>query len=308
MPYSLELARRIRDRFAALKTPEVEEKSMMGGLVFMVDGKMCVCVVGESMMCRLDPADIPAALTLPGCSPMAFTGRVMKGFVVVDSEGMATRAEFESWISQALEFNPRATSAKKGPRKPSIRGFGADPPRGTRPRPSALLTLALASLGLWAPAFGSDGTRLVKRAEALEKSSEIVVARRTGFVDSLVEKQREGHRCTFHFETWVVDSVLAGKASWTLGDTVRVFDAEQAKECWRDHESSTKGIEVGWISLKYNSPTMLTDQDSSSSRGILIGHLRRRQDLELYCHGSIERPDQADGIRDFARDSVRSRR
>lgn len=308
MPYSLELARRIRDRFAALKTPEVEEKSMMGGLVFMVDGKMCVCVVGESMMCRLDPADIPAALTLPGCSPMAFTGRVMKGFVVVDSEGMATRAEFESWISQALEFNPRATSAKKGPRKPSIRGFEVDPPRGTRPRPNALLILALVSLGLCAPASGSDGTRLVKRAEALEKSSEIVVARRTGLVDSLVEKQREGHRCTFHFETWVVDSALAGKASWTSGDTVRVFDAEQDKECWRAHESTTKGIEVGWISLKYNSPTMLTDKDSSSSRGILIGHLRRTKDLELYCHDSIERPDQSDRLRDFARDSVRSRR
>jgi hypothetical protein len=180
------------------------------------------------------------------------------------------------------------------------------PSRGTRP--NALLALALASLGLCAPASGSDGTRLVKRAEAMEKSSEIVVARRTGRIDSLVEKQREGHRCTFHFETWVVDSVLAGKAPWTSGDTVRVFDAEQAKECWRDHESTTKGIEVGWISLKYNSPTMLTDQDSSSSRGILIGHLRRKKDLELYCHGSIERPDQADGIRDFARDSVRSRR
>lgn len=30
MPYSLDLAQRIRSRLAVLKTPEVEEKSMMG--------------------------------------------------------------------------------------------------------------------------------------------------------------------------------------------------------------------------------------------------------------------------------------
>jgi hypothetical protein len=44
---------------------------------------------------------------------MAFTGRPMKGFVIVEPEGMESKADFESWIAWALEFNPRAKSSKK---------------------------------------------------------------------------------------------------------------------------------------------------------------------------------------------------
>jgi hypothetical protein len=120
MAYSAELAQRIRDRFARLKVPEVEEKAMMGGLVFMVDDKMCLGVIGEAMMCRLDPDDIPSTLERPGCSRMAFTGRVMKGFVVVEPDGMGSKADFEFWVRLALEFNPRAKSSKTGRKPPRM--------------------------------------------------------------------------------------------------------------------------------------------------------------------------------------------
>ncbi|MEK7392560.1 MAG: TfoX/Sxy family protein [Fibrobacterota bacterium] len=116
MAYSNELASRIRDRFAKLKVEEVEEKSMMGGLVFMVDDKMCLGVIGEAMLCRIDPEEMPAALSRPGCGRMLFTGRPMKGFVVVQPEGMEPRTDFEFWIGLALEFNPRAKSSKKSKR------------------------------------------------------------------------------------------------------------------------------------------------------------------------------------------------
>jgi hypothetical protein len=119
MPYNTELAERIRNRFAKLKVPVVEEKSMMGGLVFMVDGKMCVGVVKESLLCRIDPEEMPAAFARTGCGRKLFTGRPMKGFVVVQPKGMESRTDFEFWIGLALEFNPRAKSSKKGrgPRK-----------------------------------------------------------------------------------------------------------------------------------------------------------------------------------------------
>lgn len=121
MPFDHRLAQRIRERLESLKTPEVEEKSMMGGLVFMVDGKMCLCALDDSMLCRLDPDDVTVSLARPGCSPMAFTGRVMKGFLVVGPEGMRTRAEFESWIARALEYNPRAKSSKRERRPKGFR-------------------------------------------------------------------------------------------------------------------------------------------------------------------------------------------
>lgn len=120
MAYDQELARRVRARFEALKTPEVEEKAMMGGLCFMVDGKMCVGILSDTLMCRIDPDEMPAALERPGCGRMAFTGRPMKGFVIVQPEAMATRKDFEFWIGLSLDFNPRAKSSKKPPRKPRL--------------------------------------------------------------------------------------------------------------------------------------------------------------------------------------------
>ena len=118
MAYSNELAARIRDRFAKLKVEEIEEKAMMGGLCFMVDDKMCVGILGETLLCRIDPEEMPDALDRPGCGQMAFTGRPMKGFVIVQPEGMESRTDFEFWIGLALEFNPRAKSSKKARRSP----------------------------------------------------------------------------------------------------------------------------------------------------------------------------------------------
>ena len=79
---------------------------MMGGLCFMVGGKMCVGITGDRLMVRLDPETYEAALTRPGCLPMDFTGRPMRGFVFVEPDGTTTDASLRSWISLALEFTP----------------------------------------------------------------------------------------------------------------------------------------------------------------------------------------------------------
>jgi len=41
---------------------------MFGGLAFMVEGKMCVCVGKARIMCRIDPAMHDAALKRNGCT------------------------------------------------------------------------------------------------------------------------------------------------------------------------------------------------------------------------------------------------
>lgn len=119
MAFDERLAARVRTEFGARVT-ELEEKRMMGGLCFMVGGKMCVGVEGERLMVRLDPAMYEAALTRPGCVPMDFTGRPMRGFVFVEPEGTASAADLRSWISLALEFNPRAKASRRA--KPQPRG------------------------------------------------------------------------------------------------------------------------------------------------------------------------------------------
>ena len=59
MAYSEKLANRIRE--ALLNLTGVEEKKRMRGLVFMVNGKMCVNAVEDELMCRIDP-DIQESL------------------------------------------------------------------------------------------------------------------------------------------------------------------------------------------------------------------------------------------------------
>lgn len=89
------------------------EKHMFGGLAFMVDEKMCVGVIKDSMMVRIDPAIFESSLEKKGCQAMEFTGKPMKGFVSITTEGMDLDEELEYWIDLALDYNPRAKASKK---------------------------------------------------------------------------------------------------------------------------------------------------------------------------------------------------
>ena len=112
MAYSETLANRIREQ---LQDKEgVAEKEMMGGLTFMINDKMCVGIIKDEMMCRIDPERYEEALEKTGCHEMDFTGRPMKGWVMVDESGMKNQDEMNAWIKMALEFN---VLAKKSVRK-----------------------------------------------------------------------------------------------------------------------------------------------------------------------------------------------
>ena len=82
----------------------------------MVNSKMCVGIVGDDLMLRIAPEAYEDALEQPGCREMDFTGKPMKGFVFVSSEGIKTPKQFARWISLALTFNEKAKASKK--RKP----------------------------------------------------------------------------------------------------------------------------------------------------------------------------------------------
>jgi len=111
MAYNEKLANRIREQLADL--PNIEEKEMMGGLIFMYNGKMCVGIIKDEMMCRIDPNFHETAIEKTGCRTMDFTKRPMKGYVLVDDTGMKSKKEFDYWINLCLEFNSKAKSSKK---------------------------------------------------------------------------------------------------------------------------------------------------------------------------------------------------
>jgi len=112
MAYDVKLADRIRADFADRAHLHVDEKKMFRGLTFMVNGKMCVSVSGENLMCRFDPAlQIEVAKKL-GFQTMHMKGRIYKGFCYVAPEGLKTAKNFRYWIELCLAFNAKAKSSR----------------------------------------------------------------------------------------------------------------------------------------------------------------------------------------------------
>ena len=116
MAYNEFLADRMR-QILAEKSVFYLEKKMMGGLTFMVDDKMCVGIIKDNLMVRIDPDFYEEALKKKGCREMNFTGRPMKGFVLVEPEGIDLDEDLATWIQYALDYNPRAKSSKRSKKK-----------------------------------------------------------------------------------------------------------------------------------------------------------------------------------------------
>lgn len=114
MAFNEKLANRTREIISLTHTI-TEEKKMFGGLCFMVNDKMCVGVEQERMMVRFDPAIYDEVMEQEGCSPMDFTGRVMKGYAFVDADFLNTKKKLSYWIRLALEYNKIAKASKKKP-------------------------------------------------------------------------------------------------------------------------------------------------------------------------------------------------
>ena len=91
MPYDIQAADGIRvllnDRH------DVVERKMMGGVVFMVRGNMCVTASGRGgILVRVGPEAQARALKEPHVKAVTMAGRSMTGFVRVMPEGYRTAA------------------------------------------------------------------------------------------------------------------------------------------------------------------------------------------------------------------------
>ena len=106
MAYNEQLAARIRK--VLTKHPEdfaVTEKKMFGGLSFLIGGNMCCGVTkGDDLVLRLGPELSEKAVKKAHVRPCDFTGRPMKGMVMVDPFGCKTDAALKKWVQQAAEF------------------------------------------------------------------------------------------------------------------------------------------------------------------------------------------------------------
>ena len=112
MAYNEKLADRTRE-IIAVTHKNIEQKKMFGGLCFMVNDKMCVGVEKERLMVRLNPELFDEVIEKEGCTPMDFTGKIMKGFVFVNEDVLTTKKKLEYWVNLALDYNKIAKASKK---------------------------------------------------------------------------------------------------------------------------------------------------------------------------------------------------
>lgn len=111
MGYDEKQANRIRE--ALIDALNVTEKPMFGGLCFMVDDKLCICVRNADLLCRVGPDEFENALEKNGASIMWSGSRSMKGYVYVEEDALRNHKDFDYWIDTSLAYNKIAKPAKK---------------------------------------------------------------------------------------------------------------------------------------------------------------------------------------------------
>ena len=80
------------------------EKKMFGGVCFMVNGNMCVGPWKGALIVRLDRESHAATQSERHVKPMDITGKVMKGWALVEPAGIKRDADLKAWIERAVKY------------------------------------------------------------------------------------------------------------------------------------------------------------------------------------------------------------
>ena len=112
MAFDEQLANRVRELLG--DEDGLTETKMFGGLAFLIGGHMSVAVSHEGgLLLRVPPEETEALRKKPYARPMVMRGKQMDGWVRVDADGVATRAQLERWVTRGVSY-ARALPAKGG--------------------------------------------------------------------------------------------------------------------------------------------------------------------------------------------------
>ena len=102
MAYDEGLVQRVREALDELT--ETVEKKMFGGVCYLVAGNMACGVLKEFLIVRVGPDRYDESLALPGTRVFDITGKVMKGWVMVEESAYAEDEDLRAWVVKGLEF------------------------------------------------------------------------------------------------------------------------------------------------------------------------------------------------------------
>ena len=101
MAYNLKLAERLRSELSGI--PMVEKK-MFGGIGFLVNGNMACGVNKDDLIVRVDPEKHNTLLKKAHVRPFDLTGRPMKGWLLVEPDGVKTEKQLSTWVKEGVDF------------------------------------------------------------------------------------------------------------------------------------------------------------------------------------------------------------
>ena len=102
MAYDYGLAQRISEVLDELSG--TVEKKMFGGVCHLVDGNMACGVFKEFLIVRVGSDQYEKSLKSPGVRVFDITGKVMKGWVMVEESAYAEDEDLRQWIDMGVEF------------------------------------------------------------------------------------------------------------------------------------------------------------------------------------------------------------
>jgi TfoX/Sxy family transcriptional regulator of competence genes len=102
----------------------ITERRMFGGLAFLLRGNMALGIVNDQLMVRVGTETYAAALREPHARAMDFTGRPMKGFVFVSSEGLQSDSDLAQWVEQGIRYSTSLPA-----KEPSLKALPPEKPR-----------------------------------------------------------------------------------------------------------------------------------------------------------------------------------
>ena len=102
MAYNEILAERIKKNLDGLDG--LDSKKMFGGVGYLLHGNMAVGVYKEYMIIRVGLDHYEDLLAEPFAKVFDITGKVMKGWIMVDVRGLDSDEVLEFWIDKGVNF------------------------------------------------------------------------------------------------------------------------------------------------------------------------------------------------------------
>jgi TfoX/Sxy family transcriptional regulator of competence genes len=102
MSYNEALAERIQSRLGSM--PGIKAKKMFGGIGFLLNGNMAVGVIDQSMIVRIPAEQTAQTLEQQHTRVFDLTGKPMKGWVLVEMEGVAEEDDLDAWIKRGVDY------------------------------------------------------------------------------------------------------------------------------------------------------------------------------------------------------------